>query len=431
MTFDPAAFGILAANDSALTIALGRLDARVRIGPDHRAVDLIIAAGRVLRGEPASGAADLVITAPETFWQETLTPAPRYAVASLTAGGAIFTGDLARIVAPHYPAWERLLVLMRRATCEVGPAPAPARIRRETDDAIGRYVYVRNGDVLSDKQEARIFYEEAGQGDIPLLLHATAGADGRQWRHLLAHPELRRRFRMIAYDLPGHGRSLPVEGERWWEQHYSPGRDTLMGWATGLVDALKLDRPVFLGCSVGGQLAIDLAAYRADYFRAFVSLNGWAKPSPGMRSFDNAPFRDPAISPELYAGRVLGTTSPLAPEASRYEAYWIYRSNASGIYAGDNDYFMAAHDLSAEGHLIDTARTPLFALAGEYDRTAHDLEHGAPAIPRYVPGAVYRYLEGLGHFAPSDDPERFCAAIVPILDEVLAACKKTPEVVHD
>jgi hypothetical protein len=39
-----------------------------------------------------------------------------------------------------------------------------------------------------------------------------------------------------------------------------------------------------------------------------------------------------------------------------------------------------------------------------------------------VEGAVYRVLPGLGHFAPSDDPELFCATITPILDEVLAAC---------
>ena len=417
MAFDLARFAMLAEQDRALAVALGRLGARIRIGPDDGAVDVTVRDGRVTAVDPAEGEADLVVSAPDAFWRDTLVPSPAYAACSLTAGGARFDGDFARIVAPHYGAWERLLVLMRRAACgDQASAPSPPD-RRETDDAIGRYAYVRNGG-----QEARIYYEEAGQGAVPLLLHATAGADGRQWRHLLAYPALRRRFRMIAYDLPGHGRSLPPIGQRWWEEIYRPGRDTLMGWATGLVDALGLDRPIFLGCSVGGQLALDLAAWHADRFRAFVSLNGWASPSPAMRAFDNAPFRDPAIAHELTAARVLATTSPRAPEANRHEASWIYRSNAPGIYAGDNDYFMAAHDLAVDGALIDTARTPLFALAGEYDRTATSPEHGAPAIPRHVPGAVYRMLPGLGHFAPSDDPEAFCAAITPILDEVLAAC---------
>jgi pimeloyl-ACP methyl ester carboxylesterase len=414
---DLARLAPLIEQDRALALALGRLTARVRIGPDGDAIDVEISGGRVTEVTAATGDADLVIAAPDAFWRDTLVLRPVYAACSLTAGGARFEGDLARVVTPHYGAWERLLVLMRRAACGDGE-PAPALPDwRETDDAIGRYAYVLNGE-----REARLYYEEAGQGAVPLLLHATAGADARQWRHMLACPELRRRFRMIAYDLPGHGKSLPPLAERWWEEAYRPDRDVLMGWAVGLVETLGLDRPIFLGCSVGGQLAIDLAAWHPGPFRAFVSLNGWSGPSPAMRAFDNAPFRDPAIAHEWTAARTFATTSPIAPEAGRHETYWIYKSNAPGIYAGDNDYFMTAHDLAVEGARIDTARTPLFALAGEYDRTAGSPEHGAPAIPRHVPGAVYRELPGLGHFAPSDDPEAFCAAITPILDEVLAAC---------
>jgi pimeloyl-ACP methyl ester carboxylesterase len=97
-------------------------------------------------------------------------------------------------------------------------------------------------------------------------------------------------------------------------------------------------------------------------------------------------------------------------------------SNAKGAYAGDNDYFMNAHDLAKDGHLIDTAARPLFVLAGEFDRTSLSEEDGATAVPRYVKGAQYRLLRDLGHFAPSDDPELLCEALVPIMDEVLAAC---------
>ncbi len=419
MAVDVDRFAALAFQDLELARRLGRLTARVRIGRDSEQIDLAIEQGRVTVVAPASSDADLIISAPDAFWAETLSPAPSYAASSLTSGGAEFAGDLARVVAPHYPAWERLLQLMRVAAGAESPAPRPVPDRRETDDAIGRYAYVRNG-----AQEARLYYEEAGQGDVTLLLHATAGADGRQWRHMLAYPPLRERFRMIAYDLPGHGKSLPPLGEAWWTQDYSPSRDDLMGWAVGMVAALDLDRPVFLGCSVGGQLAIDLAAWQADHFRALVSLNGWSSPSPAMRSFDNAPFRDPAISPELYTGRVLATTSPLAPPERRQETAFIYRSNAPGIYAGDNNYFMNAHDLAEDGWRIDTARTPLYVLAGEYDRSSLSPDHGAPVIPRHVAGAQYRLLPGLGHFAPSDDPETFCEAITPILDEVLTDCRR-------
>ena len=416
--FDINTFRTLALNDREVAVRLGRLDALVRFGPDDCAADLRIERGKVSAVAPArTDQPGLRIHAPDAFWRESLVPRPGYGTASLTAGGAQFEGDFARIGAPHMPAWEKLLVLMRKAACGTIEQHAPVPDRRDTDDAVGRYAYVRNG-----AREARIFYEEAGQGDVPLIFYPTAGADTRQWRHMLTYPALRSRFRMIAVDPPGHGKSLMPLGEKWWERSYSASRDELMGWVTGLVEALKLDRPIFMGCSVGGQLALSLAAFRPEPFRAFVSLNGWLRSPPSMQTFDNWPYRDPAMPLDYLMGRVLGTTSPIAPEDRRQETAWIYMSNAKGAYAGDNDYFMNAHDLSVDGHRIDTARTPLFVLAGEYDRTSLSQEDGAVAVPRHVPGAQYRLLKDLGHFAPSDDPELLCEALVPIMDEVLAAC---------
>ena len=41
-----------------------------------------------------------------------------------------------------------------------------------------------------------------------------------------------------------------------------------------IADKLKLDRPVFMGCSIGGMLAPDLAFYHPDRFRAVIGING-------------------------------------------------------------------------------------------------------------------------------------------------------------
>ena len=82
------------------------------------------------------------------------------------------------------------------------------------DSATGRYIYVTVQGI-----EYRVYFEEAGEG-IPLLLQHTAGADGRQWRHLLEDAEFQQDFRMIAYDLPYHGKSVPPEGVAWWTQEY-------------------------------------------------------------------------------------------------------------------------------------------------------------------------------------------------------------------
>jgi pimeloyl-ACP methyl ester carboxylesterase len=415
------AFRTAVLGDKELAYRMRGLDAIVRIGPDGGAVDLEVRGGEIREVRAATGEADVIISAPDAFWQGTFTgPLAEPGYETLTMGfsrGLKVSGDFSAHVAAYQGAWQRLYLLLRQAVCGVAerrPEPAPFR---DTDTAVGRYAYI-----TANGEEARIYYETAGTGPTPLLLQPTAGADGRQYRFLLANPEMQKRFTMYAYDLPYHGKSLPPLGVRWWEQPYSPTRDYLMNWVVGIADHLQLDKPFFMGCSVGGQLALDLAAYHKDRFGAFISLNGWYDSPPRLpdAAVQNDFFRTPSISEDYAMSIILGGTSPLAPEALTHEVYWIYRSNFPGVYAGDNDYFMHEHDLKQCGHMIDAKAKPLVAIAGEYDGAAYSDEHGGPAIERNIPGCEYIVAPGLGHFAPSDDPQGFAEMVIPVLDRVLA-----------
>ena len=90
----------------------------------------------------------------------------------------------------------------------------PSRRRRPPagtfDSPVGRYVHVD-----LDGMDHRIYFEEAGTG-IPLLMQHTAGSHGVQFRHLFEMPEITDHFRLIAYDLPFHGKSVPPTGREWW-----------------------------------------------------------------------------------------------------------------------------------------------------------------------------------------------------------------------
>ena len=86
---------------------------------------------------------------------------------------------------------------------------------------VGRYIQVADG-----ASSYRIFYEEAGQGR-PLLCMHTAGTDSRQWRHVLNDPAITRRFRVIAFDMPYHGRSTPPD--QWWLTKYKLTTKTYAG----------------------------------------------------------------------------------------------------------------------------------------------------------------------------------------------------------
>jgi pimeloyl-ACP methyl ester carboxylesterase len=428
---DPARLYAVASADLELRYKLRGLTATARLAIGANPLDILIVEGAVTGVRPAQGEADVTISAPDAFWADGLSaPVPPPGTETLTMGfqrGVAIEGDFPSLVAAYQGAWQRLYLVLRAAVCGAAPRHPDPEPFRETDNAVGRYAYVK-----ANGGEARIYYEEAGHGEVPLLLLHTAGADARQYRYLLADPQMQKRFTMYAYDLPCHGKSLPPLGDRWWETGYHPTRETIMNWTVGLTDRLGLDQPFFMGCSVGGQLALDLAAFHGDRFGAFISLNGWYDNPQPSKVINNDTFRTPAISEDFPMSIILGGTAPQAPEASAQEVYWIYRSNFPGVYAGDNDYFMHEHDLKQYGDRIDAQAKPVYVVCGEYDSAAHDADHGGPAVARNVPGAVYIEAKGLGHFAPSDDPVGFSAMIVPVLDAILekAAASGNPLLVE-
>jgi hypothetical protein len=210
-----------AGSDKELAYKLRTYSGRVRFDLPERAFDLVVEDGVPARAEDvhADLAADVTFSAPAEFWSTAFSAAvPPVGYESCTAGmarGLSVVGDFA----PWQSGWARLYQVVRE-TVAGAPVRKPFQDPfRETDNAVGRYVYVS-----ANGQEARIYYETSGHGPIPLLLQATAGADGRQYRHLLADPRMQERFTMYAYDLPYHGKSLPPIGVRWWEETYRPGR---------------------------------------------------------------------------------------------------------------------------------------------------------------------------------------------------------------
>jgi len=409
-----------AQGDAELAYKLRDYSGVVRVDVPGQAFDVVVDDGRTTAVRPEQGDADVTLRAPEAFWEAAFASAdPQPGVESLTMGmgaGAVIDGPFPQVVPSWYGGFDRLYTVVRQAVAgEATRRRYDGNPFRDTDTAVGRYHYV-----AAEGTEARVYVEQAGTGPIALMLQATAGADSRQYRHLLADPAMQERFTMYAYDLPYHGRSFPPAGVRWWEQAYRPGRDSLIAWTVAIADALGLDRPFFMGCSVGGQLALDLAAEQPDRFGAFIALNGWYGNPNMSESFSNDVFRSPAISDNYAPALNFGGTAPNAPEPTAHETYWIYRTGFPGVYAGDNDYFMFEHDLAVNGHKIDASRTPVYVVTGEFDPASTDEEVGGPAVARKIPGAVSVTLKGLGHFAPCDDPIGFSEAIVPVLDEVIA-----------
>lgn len=271
---------------------------------------------------------------------------------------------------------------------------------------IGRYLTLQ-----AEETSYRIFFEEAGQG-IPLVCLHTAGADGRQFRHLMTDEAVTRHYRVIAFDLPWHGKSFPPAGYE--NQDYQLTASHYMAIVLAFCRALGLDRPVLMGCSISGRIVLHLALEHADRFRALIGLEAAAYQKP---FYDMSWLNRPDLNGgEVAAALVSGLVAPQAPDIHRHETLWMYKQSGPGVFKGDLHFYREHGDLRGRIAAIDTTLCPLFILTGEYDFscTPEDSESTARAIG----GAEFTVMKELGHFPMSENPAQFRRYILPVLDTI-------------
>ena len=225
------------------------------------------------------------------------------------------------------------------------------------DPMVGRYVWTEIEGVAH-----RLYFEEAGQG-IPLVCLHTAGADNRQFRHLLADPEVTTRFRVLAFDMPWHGKSTPPDG---WEKHeYRLTTQSYTAAIRAFCKAMELDRPVVMGCSIGGRIVLNLAIEYAAEFRALIALEAADFQQPW---YDTDWLHRPDVhGGEVCAALISGLIAPQSPPVSRHETLWMYMQGGPGVFKGDLYFYRVDGDLREKVKRIDTKICPLYLLTGEYD----------------------------------------------------------------
>ena len=227
----------------------------------------------------------------------------------------------------------------------------------QLEPIVGRYATLTMFD-----RPCRVYIEEAGQG-IPLLCLHTAGADGRQYRHLMTDPAITEHFRVIAFDLPWHGKSTPPVGFH--DEDYQLTTTRYTDAVLTVADALELDRPALIGCSMGGRIVLHLAAHHAERFLALIVVEcadhqtSW---------YDTTWLNRPDVhGGEICAAMVSGLVAPQSPDEYRWETLWGYMQSGPGVFKGDLYFYREDSDFRDRTALIDTAKCPLYLLTGEYD----------------------------------------------------------------
>jgi len=127
--------------------------------------------------------------------------------------------------------------------------------------------------------DADLYAEVAGDGDPVLLLHGGFCS----LESLRAQADaLARRYRVFAFERPGHGRSADVDGE------YGYGRD--VAHALAYLDAVGLESAHVVGYSDGGIIGLLLALGHPERVRSLVAISANLDPS----AFTTSPEADAA-----------------------------------------------------------------------------------------------------------------------------------------
>ena len=280
-------------------------------------------------------------------------------------------------------------------------------INIEFEDIIGRYLNIN-----VDDTNYRIYVEEAGQG-FPLLCLHTAGSDGRQFRHILNDQKITKNFRVIAFDLPWHGKSNPPEGYEL--KDYKLTTSLYKKIIMSFCNNYKLNEPVIMGCSMGGRVVLHLALEQSNYFKAVIALEGSDKLEP---YYD----LDWLYRPDIHGGLIQSAfvssqIAPQSPDKFRHETLWHYMQGGPGIFKGDLYFYWHDGDFDDRSGLINTSKCPVYLLSGEYDCSC--TPERTLATASRIKGAKATIIPGIGHFPMSENPELFKSYIYPILDEIL------------
>ena len=260
-----------------------------------------------------------------------------------------------------------------------------------SEEILGRYVEVGG---------VRAYYEGIGQGRPFVCLH-PAGSDGRIYRHTL--PAMAAAgYQAIAVDLPGHGKTFPLDWSTTDDLH------AYGEWVIEFAERLELAAPVVLGCSVGANVAIDVAAHHSDRIGAAIAFEGAAY-TPTFAGAGT--LRDPhTISWESVAdSMVQSVILPTASEEQLAEISWLHKSTSQLQYASD----LVGWERQDLRDRLDAVTAPLLVGLGTGDFFLP--VEIVTATTEAVDSATLVTFDGLGHYPMWEDPATVNAAILDFL----------------
>ena len=361
---------------------------------------------------PAGGTPSFTLSAPAEIWDKFLLPVPPRHYHGMFA--MMYRLPDFRIAGETH-AFMQYAHLARRvldigkwlALGNTGAAPiwlGPRGGKRAVPQVTGGYVPVTLGDTTY-----QIYYETAGQGRDILCMH-TAGADARQFHGLMADPRVTSGHRLVAFDLPWHGKSPPPEGAI--PGSWRLNTDLYVSLIMGFVASAGLDKPIALGASMSGEICLELAYRHPESFTAIIACEA----CENVRQRQNPWASHPEVNQALFVPEwIRSLSAPESPAEWKEQITWQYGQGGPSVFFGDIAFYSGEWDATQRVGRIDTNLCRLFMLTGEYDYSC--TVEMSQATAAKIPGARFQEMRGIGHFPFAENPEGFSAYLLPILKE--------------
>ncbi|OKK04958.1 3-oxoadipate enol-lactonase [Streptomyces sp. CB03234] len=251
---------------------------------------------------------------------------------------------------------------------------------------------------MSETKIDTLQYRFDGPEDAPvLILGPSLGTTWHMWDRQI--PELVRQWRVIRFDLPGHG-GAPA--------HPATSVAELTDRLLATLDELGVQRFGYAGCSIGGAIGTDLAL-RAPHRLASLAL---IASSPRFGTADE--FRQRGVIVRTNGLDPMARTAPerwftpgfaAAQPAIVEWAVQMVRTTDAGCYVGACEA-LAAFDVRAD---LGRVGVPTLVLVGSEDRVTGPAE--ARHLVAGIPDARLAVVPGASHLAPVEQP----AAVTDLL----------------